>query len=405
MASQPTLQLDLCAIPGGVPPNGQASNLDNPESLGPTLIALSILMIVWSLLFTVARLYVNKSKLRWADYFTVVAFVLGLVYTGLVLSVSKYARHLWDIPACWYTGVYMQILFAQATILGPVIFFSKSAIFLLYLQLFPTGIPQGLRVAIYAGLFLTFCTCWAGIPLSAYFSAPHAGQPWTALITNGQPARAIPWTIVQGVMSLFLDIYLFILPLPTLFKLRLSTQRQMGLLLAFATAFMGIVTSIVGLSFRTQLQTTNDVSWKQGQLFICIIVENSLAIIVGSMPALGNFIAVHAPESALVKALGLKGRSGSSSKSDSYGPHPERKWKKWPLGSSPGSVAWPRHNNNSTQWSDPKWDTPSPPQYSLNDITHLRLETGGQNPNIKPGDSRLVRAVEVGQELYPRSIV
>jgi hypothetical protein len=95
-----------------------------------------------------------------------------------------------------------------------------------------------LRIGIYAGLVLTFLAYWAGVPLEAYFAAPHAGQPWEILLLNGMPERLITWGVVQGSLSVFLDVYIFVLPLPPLAKLRLSTRKRVGLLAVFATALM-----------------------------------------------------------------------------------------------------------------------------------------------------------------------
>ncbi len=109
---------------------------------------------------------------------------------------------------------------------------------MLFLQIFVTGVHQKLQIAIYAGLALTFCTYWAGVPLEAYFAAPHVGQSWEELMLNGMPERLIVWGNVQGSLSVFLDLYIFALPLAPLAKLRLSARKRVGLLAVFATAVM-----------------------------------------------------------------------------------------------------------------------------------------------------------------------
>ncbi len=132
----------------------------------------------------------------------------------------------------------MQLLFAQGILLGPAIFFAKSAIFLLFLQIFVTGVHHRLQIAIWAGLVLTCLAYWAGVPLEAYFAAPHIGESWESLMLNGRPEKLIVWGNVQGSISVFLDLYIFALPLAPLAKLRLSTGKRVGLLAVFATALM-----------------------------------------------------------------------------------------------------------------------------------------------------------------------
>lgn len=59
--------IDLCAIPAGVPPDGQLPNLVNPPSLMTTTIVVGVLMTVWALTFVVVRIIVNRMKLSWSD--------------------------------------------------------------------------------------------------------------------------------------------------------------------------------------------------------------------------------------------------------------------------------------------------------------------------------------------------
>ncbi|KAK4236589.1 hypothetical protein C8A03DRAFT_16781 [Achaetomium macrosporum] len=417
MASQLPPGTDLCAIPAGAPPEGQVPNLVNPDNLHASLIAVPAVMTAWSLIFTTARLYTNKRKLGWADYFVAIAFALSTTYTALVLAMIKYARHQWDTPACWFNATYMKILFAQGVLLGPVIFFAKSAIFLLYLQIFVTGVHHKLRIAIYAGLVLTFLAYWAGVPLEAYFAAPHAGQPWEILLMNGMPERLITWGAVQGSLSVFLDVYIFILPLPPLAKLRLSTRKRVGLLAVFATALMGVIASVIALVFRIRLRTTHDITWVQSCLFICVIVENNVAIIVSSMPAFATFMRVYVSETTFAKSLLSK--LGSSKSNGSYDfPTKPSFVKTWPIG---GSETWSRTDGSSHNEPPPLplHNFQFPAQAARADFpfadttlltgteTNIRSSPGGalQHDAVKPGGAGIVRTVDIDQELHPASIV
>lgn len=59
--------VDLCALPAGVPPDGQLPNLVNPPSLETTTIVIGVLVTVWALAFVVIRIVVNRRKLSWSD--------------------------------------------------------------------------------------------------------------------------------------------------------------------------------------------------------------------------------------------------------------------------------------------------------------------------------------------------
>lgn len=59
--------MDLCAIPGGHPPDGVLPNFENPPSLAPAMIAVMTLMSTFSILIVAGRLYVNRTRLHASD--------------------------------------------------------------------------------------------------------------------------------------------------------------------------------------------------------------------------------------------------------------------------------------------------------------------------------------------------
>lgn len=99
-----------------------------------------------------------------------------------------------------------------------------------------------MRIAIYIGLVFLTLLYWAGVPLESYFSAPHVGQSWDELLINGSPARLNYWGIVQGSGAVLVDLYIFILPMPIVAKLHLSTKKRLQLICVFFTAFMQVST-------------------------------------------------------------------------------------------------------------------------------------------------------------------
>jgi hypothetical protein len=130
----------------------------------------------------------------------------------------------------------MKLLFAQVMLIGPVIFFAKAAILLLYLQIFNSH--RAMRIAVYVGLVFTGLTYWTGIPLDIAFTAPRPGETWDSLLTNGHPQQLIYWGVLQGALAVALDLYIFILPLPVLWKLNMSLKRRIGVCAIFFTALM-----------------------------------------------------------------------------------------------------------------------------------------------------------------------
>ncbi|KAL6892880.1 hypothetical protein HDV57DRAFT_483248 [Trichoderma longibrachiatum] len=308
--------VDLCLVPAVKPPPGVVRNFTNPASLATAIIAVSAVMLTISTFFLVARAVTNFPKYGKPDYFAFIGFVLNAAYTGVLLSVTKYSRHLWDVPACWYTASYVKILFAQGMLLGPVIFFGKTAIWLLYLQIFSAH--RAVRIIVYVGIVVTALTYWTSVPIELAYGCPRPGSTWTDLLTNGMPGHIFYFVPVQGALAVIIDIWIFVLPLPILWRLNMSRRRRIALCAVFFTALLGVIASVVALRARVKLFGEMDLTWLESQLFICIIVENNIALIVCCVPAFNNackkYIAPSRPWKALMATIHRKHESMDSNK-------------------------------------------------------------------------------------------
>ncbi|KAJ4861648.1 hypothetical protein T069G_02602 [Trichoderma breve] len=292
---------DLCQLPAAMPPPGVVPNFVDPESLAPALIAVSAVMLTWSTIFIAARLWMNWRDLKLADYFAIIACVLNAAYTGLILSVARYSRHQWNVPICWYTATYLKLIFSFGMLLGPAIFFAKAAILLLYLQIFSAN--RTIRITVYILMVVLTLTYWTNSILEIAFACPRPGETWIDLLTSGNPGKIIYFGPVQGSLAVVIDIAIFILPLPVLWKLNMPLRRRIALCAVFFTALMGVIASVIALYGRIKLLGTPDLTWLETQLFICIIVENNVALVVCCVPAFKNMCKKHIAETRVWKAF------------------------------------------------------------------------------------------------------
>lgn len=106
----------------------------------------------------------------------------------------------------------------------------------MFLQIF--SVSPAMRMAIYFGLLMTFLIYFPSLPLSSYYLTPRPGQTWEDLLTNGAPQHLVYWGVVQGSLSIALDIYILILPIPVLSRLHLPFRKKLQLVALFATAVM-----------------------------------------------------------------------------------------------------------------------------------------------------------------------
>ncbi|KAI1211124.1 uncharacterized protein F4807DRAFT_25650 [Annulohypoxylon truncatum] len=306
-------QIDLCAVPAGPSPDGEY-NFENPTNLTPVITSISTILLAISVILALLRMRTNREKLHPADWWTLVAVVINIVFTGVVLAQHKFNRHQWDIPVCWFTGTYFRIVYVQAMLFAPVFFTSKAAIFLLYQQIF--GVQRRIRIAVKIGLLCSLVLYIPNIPLSAIFVAPPRGQPWVSMLTSDAPKKMVIWGIVQSSITILLDFYIFFLPLPVILKLNMPMGRRLQLFGVFTTALMGIAASALSLAYRITLLHTTDALWPQTIVTLCAVVEVNVAIIVSCMPASAHLWKLHISRSVLFQSLrsqllNLAGSSGS----------------------------------------------------------------------------------------------
>ena len=121
-------------------------------------------------------------------------------------------------------------------LLGPTLFFAKGAILLLYLRIFT--INKKMRYCIWLGLSSNFLLYWSSIPIATYYGTPRIGQPWDVVAITETCANLTTYLVIQGTLSVVLDLYIFILPFPIVLKLRISLQQRLSILSVFGTAIL-----------------------------------------------------------------------------------------------------------------------------------------------------------------------
>ena len=151
---------------------------------------------------------------------------------------------------------------------GPGIWFAKAAILMLYLRVFQ--VKKLIRFFIYFGLAFTFVLYWISVPLFSYYCTPRAGQAWGLELLLRKCSINSKLAVIHGVFGVITDIYIFILPLPTIFHLNLAYKKKVGLAAIFMTGILGIVASALSLYFRVLNWQRKDATWNSAKAYICV---------------------------------------------------------------------------------------------------------------------------------------
>ncbi|KAK4655199.1 hypothetical protein QC762_300290 [Podospora pseudocomata] len=279
------------------PPEVRASwppaNYENPETRGPALLIIQLIMLPIALIVLLLRFYVRISimgKVESDDWFMVAAALCGTGVTVCVILASSlygWSLHIWDlkyetIVSNRKVSMAVQALFVFATS------FAKVSILISYLRLAPQGswfrkLTQGTIafVALFNSAFIVvlFTQCR---PTSSY---------WNIIFSKSDCVPEGPPLITQASLTVLSDFLVWILPLPTLYKARLPLSQRIALIVLFSFGGVVVIGAILRLYWIWHVvERTYDVTWEGFHLWIWTAVEVHLGVICGCVPWLKSLV-------------------------------------------------------------------------------------------------------------------
>lgn len=135
---------------------------------------------------------------------------------------------------------------------GPVEFFSKLSVLLLYLRVF--GVRKSTRLLTYIAIAINFVQCLISIIGYAITCVPKPGVSWEiAGATHKCMVTGALIGVVTAAISIFNDFFIIAIPIPAVWALQLATKRKVGITAIFLTGLLVCVTSILNLVYRVQM--------------------------------------------------------------------------------------------------------------------------------------------------------
>lgn len=280
----------LSAIPLAANPTGAPPNFVDPPSLLAAVQAVGITLGFISLALIATRLAVScraKRQFGWDDAFIILGWIFAAIYTGASCSLGGVTRHAWDTPLSFLDAPYLKKLFVTSLVYGPMLFFAKASILVFYYRTFQPKV--WLRIWIHVLLAIMVGTYWMTVPLCFYYCMPHPNteQSWDLSILSNCGHLATPG-LVQAGMNIAADIAIFVLPLPIVFGLQITTAKKISIACVFMTALFALIASALTAYYRVRIIQGYDTSWAGAQTYICIQVEVYTSIIVACMPSLAK---------------------------------------------------------------------------------------------------------------------
>ncbi|KAI1334213.1 hypothetical protein F5Y15DRAFT_402328 [Xylariaceae sp. FL0016] len=221
----------------------------------------------------------NVRRLAAADYFSIVAVVLlAGMFANFMLIVNGISDPNLSIPYL------IKLVTASGPVSASATWVAKAPVLLLYVQIF--GIQRWIRFVSYTTLAVTFFWLLAwNIWLLVEFLPFPAVIDATYLLSRTHSGSVAG--VSSAVIGVIADIVIFVLPLPSIVRLRLPVGKKIGLFLAFLTGIFAVAASATGLYFK--VLSLSGVATDLKNAMICTIIELSIAIMVSCVPALPAF--------------------------------------------------------------------------------------------------------------------
>ncbi|KAI0888767.1 uncharacterized protein GGS22DRAFT_62917 [Annulohypoxylon maeteangense] len=286
---------------------------------GPGLVVMCALLIVLTSISAVTRVLskvIVKQPWWWDDFFALISLPIQLTLFGIILTwrniglglhadVVAAENPLYLIQGAKY--LYIAIFFFDASISFP-----KLSAICFYARVFRSN-NRHFRNHLWVVGSLVVGWLTASL-ISTIFQCSPIEKAWNSPLP-GTCIHTFAWYLSTSALSVSIDLYILLLPVPMIWALKLSLRRRVYLLAAFFLAYSVIVLSI-GRMISTIGLIPNleaDITWNLPAYLYWACIEGALSLISVSVP---NMV-------GLVKALMGPRWPGTNPKSSNKHTDPE----------------------------------------------------------------------------------
>lgn len=208
-------------VPTGVP--------SRANELIATAISCTILSVIFVALRMYTRLRINHST-GWDDYVAFMTLPVVIAYGVLTCWDTRYGMglHAWDFPGDLRQQYQKWIFIGAPTYILSLLGY-KMSICLLYLRIF--NINRRFRYATYATMFMIFGYLFSNFWTQLFGCSP-VSKAWIPK-EKGHCVDTIKSDYAYGSLNFVSDLILFVLPLPMVWRLKMSGKDKAGISIIF----------------------------------------------------------------------------------------------------------------------------------------------------------------------------
>ncbi|KAI9754398.1 MAG: hypothetical protein M4579_004736 [Chaenotheca gracillima] len=325
---------DPSKTPAMPAPPGQTTNFVDPEFIGGRVWITNGVFLALTFTFLSLRLYTRLCMTPRASYDDVL-LVFGMLFsvaqsiTSVLQIQHGLGLHLWDVPISTLTPAFLKLNYIGSLFYSFAMFSTKMSMLFFYLRINPS---RWWRIAVF---ILMFCVSsyFVGGVISLFVECIPLQATWDLTITNATCINLPALSISTAGLNVAIDFAMLILPMPTVWKLRVPTRQKIAL-----TCIFGIGAFVCGVSIARVIEfipllASPDVSWTTTNAYVWCVIEINTGIICASLVTLRPFLRQFFP-----RLIGHTD-SGFTPNRDTPGSGTRKM--------SSRSFGWPRHRENN----------------------------------------------------------
>lgn len=171
------------------------------------------------------------------------------------------------------------------------VFFTKVVILSLYLRIFPKSTSNAFRVTCWTLIVLCIAAP-VGIIFSFIFSCRPISANWNAWDGKHPPrcTDAFAQSMSIASINIALDLVVFTIPIPQVWKLNMSLRKRIGVAITFCIGLFVTVVSTIRLAILVKHLDTSNPSWDLSPVANWSQAEVNLGVLCACMPAFARLI-------------------------------------------------------------------------------------------------------------------
>ncbi|CAH0024988.1 unnamed protein product [Clonostachys rhizophaga] len=211
------------------------------------------------------------------------------------ISNGGLCHHVWEMPIEVFEK-HMLSSYIAAPLFIICNGLSKMSLLSFYLRI---SSQPAFRRAIWAAIAMVICYTVVIACLLLFGCRPIRANWDPKLLIAGTSDKCVDSAsiyIAIAVANIVSDVVLFIIPIPTVVRLKMPLAQKLGAVLIFAVGSLTVATSIIRMAYLPSLLSTSDIPWVAAPANVWVFAEANLFIVCVSMTTFRKFFQRFAPK-------------------------------------------------------------------------------------------------------------